>query len=54
MGWVDSFPAAEELSNYVERDAIPSLFTENNPAELWRNIRPLCLNMWLSKRNSIE
>jgi asparagine synthase (glutamine-hydrolysing) len=54
VSWIDSFAATTELSDYVNRAAIPALVSEDNPDEVWRNVRPLCLNLWLLNRNSIE
>lgn len=52
--WVDSFAATSEFGNYVDRGSIPPLLSENNPGEVWRNVRPLCLNLWLANRKYIE
>ena len=52
--WMDSFEGTSELSKYVEREAVPSLLRDNNPDEVWRNVRPLCLNLWLLNRKHIE
>lgn len=43
---IDSFVPTPELSNYVQRDAVPLLTTETDHNRLWINARPFSLNQW--------
>lgn len=45
--WVDDFDPTPELGKYVERDAVPKVFGEEDPNKAWMNLRPLSLNYWL-------
>jgi asparagine synthase (glutamine-hydrolysing) len=45
--WVDHFVPVPELTEYVNRAAIPPLAGEANSHKLWMNLRPLSLNFWL-------
>ena len=44
--WLDRFEASPQLARFVNRAAIPPLAAGHNP---WRNLRPFCLNYWLSR-----
>ena len=46
-GPIDSFQPRPELSRYVRRAAIPRIGRSASSDELWMNLRPLCLNLWL-------
>lgn len=48
--WVDSFEAAPELEQYVERRRVPKVFGEKDPWRAWIHLRPLSLNFWLRSR----
>jgi asparagine synthase (glutamine-hydrolysing) len=43
---IDSFLPTPELSNYVQREAVPLLTTETDRNRLWINARPFSLNQW--------
>jgi asparagine synthase (glutamine-hydrolysing) len=45
--WVDGFEPVPELARYVVRERVPRVFGECDNAEIWTNLRPLCLNHWL-------
>lgn len=45
--WIDDFSATSELSQYIDRKAIPQIVGEEDPNRLWLNLRPLSLNLWL-------
>ncbi|MEO6723813.1 MAG: asparagine synthase-related protein [Blastocatellia bacterium] len=45
--WVDNFSPTPMLEKFVDRRAIPKLVGEQDVNQLWLNIRPLGLNMWL-------
>lgn len=49
--WVDRFEASPQLARFVDRAAIPPvarLAAGHNP---WSDLRPFCLNYWLSRDN---
>jgi asparagine synthase (glutamine-hydrolysing) len=48
---LDRFEAAPELSRFVNRSAIPPVAGMAAGQNLWRDLRPLCLNYWLSRVN---
>jgi asparagine synthase (glutamine-hydrolysing) len=43
---IDSFLPTPELSNYVQREAVPLLTTETDRNSLWINARAFSLNQW--------
>ena len=45
--WVDGFSPRPELGLYVRRERVPLVHGRHDPAEVWTNLRPLCLNYWL-------
>jgi asparagine synthase (glutamine-hydrolysing) len=49
--WVDSFEAAPELYEYVQRDRIPQVYRASSADAAWTGLKPLSLNFWL-QRNS--
>jgi asparagine synthase (glutamine-hydrolysing) len=49
--WFDSFVAAPELSRFVNRGAVPPVGRIAQTADPWVDLRPLCLNYWLMRRN---
>ena len=46
---LDHFVAEPELSRFVNRRAIPSVANMAAGPNLWLDLRPLCLNYWLSR-----
>lgn len=45
--WVDTWNATEKLSEYVQRDKIPSILNETDGVLSYINNRPLLLNEWI-------
>jgi asparagine synthase (glutamine-hydrolysing) len=45
--WVDAFEPCGLMAEYVERDKIPAICGEPDPATAWKNLRPLSLDLWL-------
>jgi asparagine synthase (glutamine-hydrolysing) len=45
--WVDEFEAVPPLDRYVDRAAIPPLVGTRDQDQIWTDLRPLCLNVWL-------
>jgi asparagine synthase (glutamine-hydrolysing) len=50
--WVDGFKAVPALRRYVDRERVPRLSGEHDPSAIWTNVRPLCLDYWLSARDA--
>jgi asparagine synthase (glutamine-hydrolysing) len=48
---LDRFEAAPELSRFVDRSAIPTVAGMAAGQNSWVDLRPLCLNYWLSRLN---
>ena len=48
---LDRFVAEPQLSQFVNRAAIPSVAAMTAGENLWLDLRPLCLNYWLSRIN---
>lgn len=48
---LDRFEAEPQLSRFVNRSAIPSVAGMAAGQNLWLDLRPLCLNYWLSRVN---
>jgi asparagine synthase (glutamine-hydrolysing) len=46
--WVDHFEAVPALHRYVERERVPRVCGETDQNAAWTNVRPLCLNYWLT------
>ena len=46
---LDRFVAEPQLSRFVNLDAIPSAASMAGGQNLWLDVRPLCLNYWLSR-----
>ena len=49
--WLDRFEAAPQLARFVNRQAllpVADLIASQNP---WLDLRPFCLNYWLSRLN---
>ena len=46
--WVDHFEAVPALHRYVERERVPRVCGETDQNAVWTNVRPLCLNYWLT------
>jgi len=45
--WVDTFEATPALAGFVNRAAVPAIAGAEGADEIWTNLRPLCLNLWL-------
>ncbi len=45
--WVDAFEATPALSRYIDRSAVPAITGTRDPDQIWTDMRPLCLNIWL-------
>lgn len=53
--WVDEFEPSAELSNYIDRAAIPKIAGGNYEAGVsWMHLRPLVLNYWLASFESVR
>jgi asparagine synthase (glutamine-hydrolysing) len=48
---LDRFEAAPQLSRFVDRGAIPTVAGMAAGQNSWMDLRPLCLNYWLSRLN---
>jgi asparagine synthase (glutamine-hydrolysing) len=46
--WLDRFTASPELARFVDRDAIPPLAQLAAGEDSSSDLRPFCLNYWLS------
>jgi asparagine synthase (glutamine-hydrolysing) len=46
--WLDGFEESPHLERFVNRSAIPPIAYTQNP---WLDLRPFCLNYWLSRVN---
>ena len=53
VGMVNDFKPCPELGRYVNEAAIPAISTDASSQELWMNLRPTALNLWLSARQTI-
>jgi asparagine synthase (glutamine-hydrolysing) len=49
--WLDRFEATPQLARFVNRRAIPRVATIANAENTWLDLRPFCLNYWLSRVN---
>ena len=49
--WVDRFEASPRLARFVDRRAIPAVASEAGSQNPWFDLRPFCLNYWLSRVN---
>ena len=45
--WIDRFQSQAQLADYVDRTRVPLLSQQEAATDLWTNIRPLTLNLWL-------
>ena len=52
LSWLNRFEAAPQLSRFVERRAVPPVATIAAAPDPWVDLRPLCLNYWLSRVNA--
>jgi len=50
--WVDDFEPISALRAYVDRGRVPRVRGEQDPNMIWTNLRPLCLNYWLTAEAS--
>jgi len=48
--WIDEFLPTPELSAYVERSAVPRVNGAEDSQQLWINLRPMSLHLWLRGR----
>jgi hypothetical protein len=48
---LDHFEGVPQLSRFVNRTAIPTVASMAAGQNSWRDLRPLCLNYWLSRLN---
>lgn len=46
--WVDDWAPVAALRRYVDRKRVPRLIGEADSHAIWTNVRPLCLNHWLT------
>lgn len=46
--WMDRFEASPHLARFVNRPAVPPVAGAQNP---WLDLRPFCLNYWLTRVN---
>ena len=49
--WLDRFEASPDLARFVNRTAIPPIANAASTANPWLDLRPFCLNYWLSRVN---
>lgn len=49
--WLDRFDASPDLEQYVNRTAIPPMAGIAGAQNPWLDLRPFCLNYWLSRVN---
>ena len=47
--WVDAFEAAPTLGKYIDRAAVPPVAGARDSDQVWTDLRPLCLNLWLQQ-----
>jgi asparagine synthase (glutamine-hydrolysing) len=45
--WEDEFQISTKLANYVDKASVPQLNGLNESSQLWINLRPLSLGLWL-------
>jgi asparagine synthase (glutamine-hydrolysing) len=46
---VDAFEAVPALGKYVDRSAVSSVAGMRDPEQVWTELRPFCLNLWLRR-----
>jgi asparagine synthase (glutamine-hydrolysing) len=46
LRWIDDFPVAAELSQFVDKSLLPPLAEEVDSNKFWINSRPFSLNLW--------
>jgi len=51
---IDSFDPAADVSNYIDRSAVPSLAAETDSFSYWVNARPFSLDQWFRNSYKIE
>ena len=49
--WLDRFDASPDLARFVNRESIPPLVRLAAGDNPWPDLRPFCLNYWLSRDN---
>jgi asparagine synthase (glutamine-hydrolysing) len=52
--WLDRFSAVPQLARYVDRARIPPLSAAAGSEDVWTDVRPFCLNSWLSRETMDE
>jgi asparagine synthase (glutamine-hydrolysing) len=49
--WLDRFDPSPQLARFVNRAAIPPIVSAASSQNPWLDLRPFCLNYWLSRVN---
>jgi asparagine synthase (glutamine-hydrolysing) len=52
-GWVDGFAPAKELVSWVDLSRVPKVYGESASWKAWIHLRPLSLNLWLQRYQSV-
>ena len=47
--WLDRFEASPQLGRFIDRAAVPAVATLAAGENPWSDLRPFCLNYWLSR-----
>jgi asparagine synthase (glutamine-hydrolysing) len=50
--WIDRFEPAPALHRYVDRARVPPVCGAGDAAQIWTDLRPLCLNYWLERNDA--
>jgi len=51
---IDAFDPVADVSNYIDRPAVPSLAAETDSFSYWVNARPFSLDQWFRNSYKIE